>query len=82
MKTSLKAKVTAKEAKSRLAKSIVTLCEGVTLTKFTEALGYTGGDVRSLRKTLADNGIKTVEFNKKQYIAKKDAVALLDAIVG
>ena len=78
----LKAKVSGEEAAKRLQKFIVPLESGITLTKFTEAIGYTGGDVRSLRKALATNGMKTVEFGGKNYILQKDALALFAAIFG
>jgi ATP-dependent protease HslVU (ClpYQ) ATPase subunit len=82
MRVQLKAKIPAEQAKARFARSIVAIEEGITLTKFTEAIGYTGGDVRSLRKAISDNGLRTIAFNKRQYILKADAEKLLNAILG
>lgn len=78
----LKAKVTAEEAARRIAKFAIPLESGVTLTKFTEAIGYTGGDVRSLRKALAANNIATVEYGGKNYIRYSDAAKLLQVVYG
>ena len=79
---SLKAKVSAEEAAKRMDKFVVPLDSGITLTKFTEVIGYTGGDVRSLRKALAANHMTTVEYDGKKYIRYRDAMELLTAIYG
>ena len=82
VKTSLKAKVTSEEAAKRMDKFIVPLGYGITLTKFTEVIGYTGGDVRTLRKTLAENNMALVEYQGRQYIKYGDAMMILETIYG
>lgn len=82
IKTALKAKVPILTAAERVDKFIVPLGYGITLTKFTEVIGYTGGDVRTLRKTLADNGMATVEYQGRNYVKYGDAMRILEAIYG